>query len=37
MKVSIILPAYKEAENLKKILPNIHEILQQTTITYETR
>lgn len=35
MKVSIILPAYKEAENLKKILPNIHEILQQTTITYE--
>ena len=25
MELSVILPAYKEAENLKKILPKINE------------
>lgn len=26
--ISVVLPAYKEAENLKKILPNLHEALK---------
>lgn len=33
--ISIVLPAYKEAENLKKILPKIHETLGKANIAYE--
>jgi dolichol-phosphate mannosyltransferase len=28
MTISVVLPAYQEAENLKNILPNIHEVLK---------
>ena len=27
MTISVVLPAYQEAENLKNILPNIHKVL----------
>lgn len=33
--ISIVLPAYKEAENLRKILPKIHEVLGENNIIYE--
>lgn len=29
MKISVVLPAYLEAENLKNILPSIHEALKK--------
>jgi len=29
MKISVLLPAYSEAENLKNILPNIKEVLKE--------
>ena len=32
MELSIILPAYKEAENLKKILPSINSVLQSQNV-----
>ena len=35
MELSIILPAYKEAENLKKILPKINEEVSKLNIDYE--
>ncbi len=35
MELSIILPAYKEAENLKKILPSINSVLQSQNVKYE--
>ncbi len=28
MTISVVLPAYQEAENLKNILPNIHAVLK---------
>jgi len=33
--LSIILPSYKESENLKKILPKIHSVLMPLCIPYE--
>ena len=33
--ISIILPAYQEAENLKNILPKLHESLKQLGVPYE--
>lgn len=33
--VSIVLPSYKEAENLKVLLPEINEILKPSEINYE--
>ena len=35
MELSIVLPAYKEAENLKKILPEIHAQVSKLNIEYE--
>ena len=35
MELSIVLPAYKEAENLKKILPEIHNQVKKLNIDYE--
>lgn len=35
MELSIVLPAYKEAENLKKILPEIHAQVSRLNIEYE--
>lgn len=35
MDISIVLPAYKEAENLKKILPLIHRSLKNVRLDYE--
>lgn len=35
MELSIVLTSYKEAENLKKILPNIHSNVSQLKIEYE--
>lgn len=35
MDISIILPAYKEAENLKNILPKIEKAFKKTFLTYE--
>jgi len=29
MTISVVLPAYQEAENLKNILPNIHKVLSE--------
>lgn len=35
MELSIVLPAYKESDNLKKILPNIHSQVKKMNIDYE--
>lgn len=35
MELSIVLPAYKEADNLKKILPDIHNHVYKLNIDYE--
>ena len=35
MRISVILPAYKEAENLEKILPRLHESLKKINVPYE--
>ena len=35
MELSIVLPAYKEADNLKKILPEIHNQVSSLNIDYE--
>lgn len=35
MELTIALPAYKEADNLKKILPEIHNQVKQLNIDYE--
>lgn len=35
MDISIVLPAYKEAENLKNILPMIYHCLEKTHLEYE--
>ena len=35
MELTIVLPAYKEADNLKKILPKIHNQVKQFNIDYE--
>ena len=35
MELSIVLPAYKEADNLKKILPEIHSQVKKLNINYE--
>lgn len=35
MELSIVLPAYKEAENLKKILPEIHNQVTKLNLDYE--
>ncbi|MBR1453635.1 MAG: glycosyltransferase [Lachnospiraceae bacterium] len=35
MKLSVVLPAYKEADNLKKILPEIHNQVSLLDIDYE--
>lgn len=35
MDISIVLPSYKEAENLKKILPLINQFLGETFLEYE--
>ena len=35
MDISIVLPAYKEAENLKNILPLINQTLGKANIDYE--
>lgn len=35
MELSIVLPAYKEADNLKKILPKIHNQVSPLNIDYE--
>lgn len=35
MDISIVLPAYKEAENLKNILPMINHCLEKTHLEYE--
>lgn len=35
MKISVILPAYKEAENLEKILPGLHAALKKMNVPYE--
>lgn len=35
MELSIVLPAYKEADNLKKILPEIHNQVSPLNIDYE--
>lgn len=35
MSISVILPAYKEAENLKVILPKLHESLGEIGCAYE--
>lgn len=35
MRVSIVLPAYQEAANLKNILPHIHEVMQTADFDYE--
>lgn len=34
-RISVILPAYKEAENLKRILPQLKEVLTQVTDEFE--
>ena len=35
MELSIVLPSYKEADNLKKILPEIHAQVSKINIEYE--
>ena len=35
MKLSIMLPSYKEADNLKKILPEIHSQVKKLNIDYD--
>ena len=35
MELSIVLPAYLEAENLNYILPQLHRCLNKTGIEYE--
>lgn len=35
MNISIILPAYQEAENLNKILPTIKDVLNNAHLSYE--
>lgn len=35
MDLSIVLPAYQEAENLKNIIPQIHTALQKSDLQYE--
>ncbi|MCR4746663.1 MAG: glycosyltransferase [Lachnospiraceae bacterium] len=35
MRLSVILPAYQEAENLKKILPRLNRTLENINISYE--
>jgi dolichol-phosphate mannosyltransferase len=35
MEISVVLPAYKEAENLKNIIPRLHEVLKRITAEYE--
>lgn len=35
MRISVILPAYKEAKNLEKILPSLHESLKKINVPYE--
>lgn len=35
MELSIVLPAYKESDNLKKILPEIHNQVKKLNLDYE--
>ena len=35
MEISLVLPAYQEAENLKKILPRLHSVLKSMEVDYE--
>lgn len=35
MDISIVLPAYQEAENLKSILPRLQDVLQKRDLQYE--
>lgn len=35
MKVSVILPAYQEADNLKNILPRIRKVMERLKENYE--
>lgn len=33
--ISVVLPAYKEAKNLRKLLPRIHSVLEKAGLPYE--
>lgn len=33
--ISVVIPAYKEADNLKKLLPRLHDVLGETNLPYE--
>lgn len=35
MKISVVLPSYQESENLKEILPKLHQALEKTNQSYE--